>query len=129
MQYGINVRTCELMQAKDPSQFMTIPDILSGNPAAVHGNMVRTIGLLQQYNVRDSQIWIKDIKSSLELAVDSSVIEPFPFKQNAVYQFIGELNGRSGGIVLRAHVYRCVDSLDLDVYLQAHTLRFREQTK
>ena len=120
------------MQAKDPSQFMTIPDILSGNPADVHRNMVRTIGLLQQYNVRDSQIWIKDMKSSLELAVDSSVIEPFPFKQNAVYQFIGELNGRSGstnGIVLRAYVYRCVDSLDLDVYLQAHTLRFREQDK
>lgn len=120
------------MQAKDPSQFMTISDILSNDPANVHGSMVRTIGLLQRYNVRDSQIWIKDIKSSLELAVDSSVIEPFPFKQNAVYQFIGELNGRSASakdIVLGAHVYRCVDSLDLDVYLQAHALRFREQGK
>ena len=117
---------------KDSSQFMTISDILSNDPTNVHGSMVRTIGLLQRYNVRDSQIWIKDIKSSLELAVDSSVIEPFPFKQNAAYQFIGELNGRTGSaddIVLRAHVYRCVDSLDLDVYLQAHALRFRELGK
>jgi len=117
--------------AKEPSRFMTIPNILGGNPADLHGRIVRTIGLLLRYDVNTSQIWIKDATSLLELAVDSSMIEPFPFRPNALYQFIGELDGsgrsgKTGGVVLKAHAYRCVDKLDLDMYMQAHTLRLQK---
>ena len=127
---GLGTRLISTAMDKEHSRFMTIPDILGGTPADLHGTIVRTIGLLLRYDVSRSQIWIKDVTSLLELAIDSSMIEPFPFKPNALYQFIGELDGsgRSGGIsgvVLKAHTYRCVDKLDLGVYMQAHALRFQ----
>ena len=69
---------------------------------------------------------IEDFKTSQELTVDSQMIEPFPYKQGSFYQFCGELDGsktKSTNIVLKAHVYRCVDGLDMDVYMKALTVR------
>ena len=103
---------------------MTISDILNKYPEEVHGNIVRTIGRLKKYDIKKSELQIEDFKTSLELVIDSQVIEPFPFKQDALYQFLGELDGsRNGTITLIAHVYRCVDDLDMNVYLKACSIR------
>ena len=115
--------------SKEPSSFMTIPDIQCKDPAELHGKMIRTIGSLQKYEVKRSLIWLKDWKSVLQLVVDSRVIEPITIKQNSIYQFIGELDSsgaRSSGVVLKALVYRCMDGLDLDIYMKALAMRFLE---
>ena len=108
--------------SKEPSTFMTIPDILGKDPAELHGKMIRTMGSLRRYEVKRSQIWLKDWKSVLELVIDSRVIEPVSIRQNSMYQFIGELDSsgaRGSGAVLKALVYRCVDGLDMDLYMKA----------
>lgn len=96
---------------------MTIPDILGKDPAELHGKMIRTTGSLRRYEVKRSQIWLKDWKSVLELVIDSRVIEPVSIRRNSIYQFIGELD--SSGAVLKALVYRSVDGLDMDLYMKA----------
>lgn len=89
--------------------------------------MVRTIGRLKEYNVKNSLMIIEDFKTSAELTVDCQIIEPFPFKQGSLYQLCGELDGsrtKSSSVVFKAHLHRCVDGLDVDVYMKAHAVRY-----
>ena len=118
-----------MSKSKEPSSFMTIADILGKDPAELHGKMIRTIGSLQRYEVKRSLIWLKDWKSVLQLVIDSRVIEPVIIRQNSIFQFIGELDSsgtRSSGAVLKALAYRCVDGLDMDLYMKAHAVKFVE---
>ncbi len=106
--------------------FNAIPDILAGRPEEQHGKTVRTIGRLKQYNVKESVMSIEDLRTFAELMVDCRIIEPFSFRQGALYQFCGELDGsktKSTNVVLKAHLYRCVEGLDMDIYMKALAVR------
>ena len=94
--------------------------------------MVRTIGRLERYCVKTSRVTVTDWRSILELVVDCRAVEPFPFKKDSLFQFIGEVDenggvggggggGEGGGVVLRVYSYRCVDGLDMDPYIKALT--------
>lgn len=131
------------MSSRQPSPFVSVSELLGGAPADSHGRMLRTIGRLDHYSVKDSQVAITDWCSSLELVLDCRLVEPFPFKKGSLFQFIGEivaggggggesgersevlgggLKGGGGGgesVILRVYSYRCVDGLDMDIYIKA----------
>ena len=90
------------------------------------GKLLRTIGELQEHNIQKQQLVIKDADSDSTLVIDCSLIEPFPFRQRIIYQFIGEVRvGSDSQLILRAYVYRCVEGLNLDMYKKVHELRSR----
>lgn len=90
------------------------------------GKFLRTIGELQEHFILDERLVIKDAESGSTLVIDSKLIEPFPFRQRVLYQFIGEVRLEpQGQVILRAYVYRCVEGLDLKLYEQSHEFRLR----
>ena len=107
--------------------FIPIATLLhTGGTTSIVGKVYRTIGELQEHNIQKGQLVIKDTNSDSVLVIDSSLIEPFPFRQRVLYQFIGEARiGSDSQIILRAYVYRCVEGLNLDIYKQSHELRSR----
>lgn len=70
------------------------------------------------------------------MATDVSSIEPIPFafRPGTLYQFIGEVDYRdmpAGSetercVVMKALACRCMDGLDMDVYMRAHQTRMKE---
>ena len=95
---------------------------------SLNNKMVRVIGILLSYDVLSSKLLIQDSKDpSKNLLVNTSKIEPFSFKKNCLFQFIGELDTTSvhgtQPILLKALLYRCVKELDMDVYEKAHSFR------
>ena len=95
------------------------------------GIMTRAIGRLHTYNILTSRMWIQDEKDpSMYLVIDTSRIEPFSYKEGSLFQFIGELDEEEIDgkkmLVLRTLLYRCVEGLDMDVYLRAHAARVKE---
>lgn len=110
-----------------PASFITIPGIQASKPEDVHDRMVRTIGRLLHYDTKDSIVWLGHYEPPyLELAIDCSLVQPFPYSQGALYQIIGEVDasGRAGsGITVRALAYRCVEGLDMTVYTRALAVR------
>lgn len=117
-----------------PARFISIPDLLATSDPTQEG-LLRIIGRVEAYNIKHSIIWIQDhLTPSLQVAVDSSNIEPFPFRAATLYQFIGEVNYRdvptdSGPVrcaVMSALVCRCMDGLNMDVYLRAQEARMRD---
>ena len=77
---------------QQPARFMSIPDLLAKSDLSEEG-LLRVIGRLEGYDVEHSILWVQDHKTPLlQVAVDSSNIEPFPFKQGLLYQFIGEVD-------------------------------------
>ena len=109
------------------SRFISVPELLKGQCEESHGTMVRTIGRLLRYDVKHSLLWLGHCEPPyLELPVDSSLVEPFPFSRGALYQFIGEVDGskkKADGAVVRALAYRCVEGLDMEVYVRAMAVR------
>ena len=88
------------------------------------GKFFRTIGELHEHDVQKGQLVIKDTDSDATLVIDSSLIEPFPFRQRILYQFIGEVRlGTDNQVILRAYVYRCVEGLNLELYKKSLELR------
>ena len=116
------------------AKFISIKDLLAiSNPSQT--GMIRIIGRLEKYDIKNSIIWIQDHNTpSLQVAVNSSNIEPFPSKVGVLYQFIGEADYRVipnsddsvKCVMLNALVYRCTDGLDLNVYLKSHMARMRD---
>lgn len=106
---------------------MTVPEVLNGKTKELHDTMVRVVGRLLRYNVKSSLIWLEHFKSPyLELPIDSSVVEPFPFSRGSLYQFIGEVDAsgkKCEGAVVRALSYRCVEGLDMELYTRALRVR------
>ena len=109
------------------SRFTSVPELLKGQCEDSHGTMVRTIGRLLRYDVKHSLLWLGHYESPyLELPVDSSLVQPFPFSRGALYQVIGEVDGsrkKADGAVVRALAYRCVEGLDMEVYVRAMAAR------
>ena len=67
---------------------------------------------------------IVDRCSTVQLCVNTSLIEPFEARLNSLYQFIGDAENsdtNSGTLErrLKAISYRCVDGLDLVEYYRA----------
>ena len=121
---------------REPAKFVQISELLSSVDTAndlciLNQRIVRTIGKMHKYNVQGSRIWIQDCGTlSLLLAIDSSNIEPFPFKENTLCQFIGEVNWDSAnGLYVKALLYRYVEGLHMNTYLTAHDTRMKELSK
>lgn len=113
--------------SRQPSAFMTVPELLNGNAKDLHDTMVRVVGRLLRYDVKSSLIWLGHVRAPyLELPIDSSVVEPFPFSRGSLYQFIGEIDAsgkKCEGTVVRALAYRCVEGLDMELYSRALRVR------
>ena len=146
---------------QQPARFLNIPDLLASSDPSQEG-LLRIIGRLECYDIKHSVLWLQDHRTpSLQVAVDSSSIEPFPFKMGSLYQFIGEVDYRDvpiltsnrsitaqGGdedtvvpitskemvpdgyqitrcVMMKALLSRCVEGLDMDVYMKAHKIRMR----
>lgn len=130
------------MARQKPAKFITLSELLASSDPAQEG-LQRVIGRLEKYDVKNSLIWLQDSHTpSLQVAVNASSIEPFPGKVGLLYQFIGEVDYRdvptpSDGAtptgettpttvkcpVMEALVHRCMDGLDMSMYLQAHEAR------
>ena len=93
--------------------------------------MVRVVGRLLRYETKESLVWLGHYEPPyLELPVDVGLVQPFPFSQGSLFQFIGEVvvvdgSGRTcrGGPVLRALAHRCVEGLDMTLYRKALAIR------
>jgi len=71
---------------------------------------------------------IVDRRSTVQVHIDTSLIEPFEGRLNALYQFVGEMESDEThsdvtGRFLKARSYRCVDGLDLVEYYRADDAR------
>ena len=76
------------------------------------------------HNLHSCQVVITDRCSTVQLHVNTSLIEPFEVQMNSLYQFIGDVESSDthSGIAercLKAISYRCVDGLDLVKYYHA----------
>ncbi len=177
---------------QQPARFLSIPDLLASSDPSQEG-LLRVIGRLEGYDIEHSILCLQDHTTpSLQVAVDSSNIEPFHFKRGSLYQFIGEVNYRdvpmiigittddwrevpldtgddkvdapiatdttettnygdvpisdevttisnvemdtaavaianqtTRCVVMKALLYRCVNGLNMDVYLKAHEARMK----
>lgn len=117
--------------------FISIADLLATSDPSQYG-LVRVIGKLERYDIKNSIVWIQDHKMpTLQVAISASNIEPVPFasRMGTLYQFIGEVkygdvptgDGESErGAVMTALAHRCMDGLDMDIYITAHQARMRE---
>lgn len=105
------------------AKFVPIATLIQTRETVV-GKFIRTIGELHEHNIQKEQLVLKDTDSDSTLVIDSSLIQPFPFRQRILYQFIGEArHGTDNQVILRAYVYRCVEGLNLELYKQSHELR------
>ena len=80
--------------SQQPAKFIRLVDLLASSDPAKLG-LQRIIGRLEKYDPAHSIIWLQDSHTpSLQVAVDSTNIEPFPFRVGMLYQFIGEVDYR-----------------------------------
>ena len=108
--------------------FTTVPEMQACPPEEIHDSMVRVVGRLLRYETKDSLVWLGHYEPPyLELPVDCSLVQPFPFSQGALFQFIGEVDGSGrtcgGRLTLRALAHRCVEGLDMALYRKALAVR------
>ena len=140
------------LSRQQPAKFLSIPDLLSSDDPSQQG-LLRIIGRLESYDIKHSILWLHDHNTpSLQVAVECTNIEPFPFKIGLLYQFIGEVDYRDvpdhGCVpendtldftsdrkrkdattrcaVMKALLYRCVEGLDMGVYMRAHEARMKD---
>jgi CST complex subunit TEN1 len=58
------------------------------------------------------------------ITIDTSFLDVFQHKINALFQFIGEIEKDDRlGVILKARVIRCVEGLDVNLWEQALELR------
>ena len=64
---------------------------------------------------------------NFQLKIDTSLLDVFQHKLNALFQLIGEVeydeDSRVNEMILKSRVIRCVEGLDLDLWEQALELR------
>lgn len=140
-----NVVLMAAESAQKPARFTTFADLLASSDPSQLG-LQRIIGRLDKYDSRLGLIWLRDCHApSLQLAVDSSHLDPSPpavgpGKVGVLYQFIGEVDYRDIPVtdeatgdhtpsrcpVMKALLYRCMDGLDMDLYLRAHEARMKD---
>ena len=116
------------------ARFMCFSDLLASNDPSQNG-LIRVIGKVESYSIQNSLLTLQDASASgstLQIAVDTSNIEPFPPKVGVLHQFIGEADYRNISIcgteeqkwvVLKALAHRCMDGLNMEVYLKSNAVR------
>lgn len=113
--------------SRQPAAFITVPELQACKPEDIHDRIVRTVGRLLRYDTKNGLVWLGHFESPyLELPIDCSLVQPFPYSHGALYQFIGEVDGSGktcSGPVVRALAYRCVEGLDMGVYIRALAVR------
>ena len=120
-----------IMAGSQPARFISIPDLLATSTPNEMG-LVRVIGRLVEHDVNHGIVWIQDyLTPSLQMAVATANIAPFPSKVGTLYQFIGDINyrdipTRERCLVLSALVYRNMDGLDMDIYMKSHAARMKD---
>ncbi|KNC80903.1 hypothetical protein SARC_06744 [Sphaeroforma arctica JP610] len=116
------------MQTIKSAEILQISEIrqLADN---VDGYSVRTIGKVIAVNLIGD--WVTIAHNGWELRIDTSLLEPLAYRENSLYQFIGELQvlklkntvpneaRDDGSIALKARIGRCVDGMDLGLYMEA----------
>ena len=113
------------------AKLISIPDLLSISDPSQYG-LLRVIGRLESYDIKNSIARIQDPQTpSSQVTIGTLNIEPFPSTLGALYQFIGEVNHRDipdAGhcLVLAALACRCMDGLDMDIYMRAHRVRMKD---
>ena len=122
------------MASNNPAKFITIPELLAISEPSQAG-LLRIIGRLERHDIIHNIVWIQDHQTpSLHVAVEVSNVEPFPFKVGVLYQFIGEADYRDVPdtdvskkcVLLKALLCRCMDGLDMDIYLRSHEARMAD---
>lgn len=116
------------------ARFISIPELLGTSDLCQKG-ILRVIGRIESYDIKNSLIILQDHSTkSLQIAIDTSNIEPFSPKVGLLYQFIGEGGYRhvsasareeAKWVVVQALVHRCMDGLNMDVYLKSHEARMK----
>jgi CST complex subunit TEN1 len=81
---------------------------------------------LKSYDAQKNRAIIE--YKDFQLKIDTSLLDVFQHKMNALFQLIGEIEcdaKSSGGneVLLKSRVIRCVEGLDLDLWEQALELR------
>ena len=113
--------------SRQPAAFISVPEIQACKKEDLHDHMVRTVGRLLRYDTKNSLVWLGHYEPPyLELAIDCSLVQPFPYSQGALYQFIGEVDGSGrtcSEIAVRALAYRPVERLNMAVYIRALAVR------
>lgn len=118
-------------KSPEPSTHPTPDPLPPSCKETLKGKMMRVIGKLHTYDIQTSRMWIQVSSNPAEsLVINTSGIEPFAYKEGALFQFIGELDEEEiegkNMLVLRAILYRNVDGLDLNMFLKAHATRMEE---
>ena len=80
------------------------------------------------HNLHGCRAIIVDRCSTVQVHINTSLIEPFEGRLNALYQFVGEMESCNSGSgvtnrFLKARSHRCVDGLDLVEYYCAADVR------
>lgn len=113
--------------SRQPAIFFAVPEIQAYKKEDLHDRMVRTVGRLLRYDTKNSLVWLGHYEPPyLELAIDCSLVQPFPYSRGALYQFIGEVDGSGrtcSEIAVRALAYRRVERLNMAVYIRALAIR------
>lgn len=114
--------------------FISFADLLATSDPSEYG-LLRVIGRLERYDIKHSLMWLQDNQApSLKVAISVSNIEPVASRLGTLYQFIGEVNYRDVPIgsesercvTMTALAYRCMDGLDMDIYMKSHLARMRD---
>lgn len=90
--------------------------------------LVRTVGYARQLDAANQLLSLEYNGSTC--TIDIQYIHPFLYRPGLVYQFIGELLTRDEGsstvtrnVVLKAHLYREMTGLDIELYYHVQSLR------
>ncbi|CAM9687441.1 unnamed protein product [Discosporangium mesarthrocarpum] len=104
-----------------PGKIHLLHEVIQG----VATGSVRVIGSLRSYDAAADEAMIEYKGASLP--VNTSLIPGFQFRQDSLFEFIGEVeDGGGGGATgkkLRARVYRNVDGLDTNLFEKALRVR------
>ena len=90
-------------------------------------SLVRVVGI---GGALDSEQLLSLSYKEAELMIDISSLQPFKYLPGTVYQFIGEVKrgrgqeeGLRGGVWLKAHCYRMMEGLDMEMYHRVQNIR------
>jgi len=117
------------------AQFVGFPNLLAISDPSQNG-LIRTIGKVLSYDIQNSLLILQDASThELQIAIDTSSIEPFSPRVGVLHQFIGEADyrdipacsrDRQKWVVLKALAHRCMDGLNMEVYLKSHAVRMKD---
>eukprot|EP00123_Amoebidium_parasiticum_P020865 comp5776_c0_seq1/m.1644 comp5776_c0_seq1/g.1644 ORF comp5776_c0_seq1/g.1644 comp5776_c0_seq1/m.1644 type:complete len:133 (-) comp5776_c0_seq1:332-730(-) len=98
---------------------------------AVDGASVRVVGKLVRVDMAANHVVL--MHEGYELRIDTSILDPINWRLSSSFQVIGEVRVEPGAqdgettdtgkVWLRARVGRCVDGMDMGLFLEALAIR------